>query len=150
MNKNKRLYLGIFAGFCLVVTACVGVDDAHLSDDLIGADWRDDRIGFPIRQHIAIDVGDPILSLRDGTVLATTKIALYVRYVDLNFNRRFDKETDEVIYRVPRSDPPFYYKLDPNNPMHFFVIGGCRAKGHFAYCPDHSEETTHFLEVSNG
>lgn len=82
------------------------------TDQYIGMDYRYSPNGMPIREKKVIDAGDPIMVTRSGRVLMLTKHSLYIRYTDVDDSGCYHEDVDKIVYRVPKSDPPFWYKLD--------------------------------------
>lgn len=95
--------------FAVVGTAALAV---VIGAYLVAGCAIDDQIGVdekgPIRQLEVFKPGDPFGYIGE-TPIMFTKVSLYLRYVDINNNGSFDKNVDEVVWRTPRSDPPYYY-----------------------------------------
>jgi hypothetical protein len=66
----------------------------------------------PIRQKKILSAGDPMGYVGNKPFLYT-KVDMYIRYIDKNNNGRYDENIDEIVYRVPRSDPAIYYEAPP-------------------------------------
>lgn len=54
--------------------------------------------GIPIRRHQIAAAGDPIMELRDGTVLMTARYPMYIQYLDRDNNGHFEKDTDTLYF----------------------------------------------------
>ena len=102
--KKKHGVIALIA----VASLCIfGVTHRYVTDTQIGMHVRG-----PIRQMEVFKPGDPFIYAGD-TPLVFTKVSLYLRYIDKNNDGCFTREDDEVVWRSPRSDPPFYYDGEP-------------------------------------